>query len=219
MALVQEAGSPARGRQELSDSSMALRVEQLSLGPIGTNCYVVRADPTASRSRGRRSERERRRAPAPAGAARSSVQCDPPHARPLGSPRRGRRARGRGTERPVYMAEGERSLLEDPNRFTPPGLTVRPYSPDVLLTGGETIEIAGISFDVLSVPGHSPGPCRVLRGREPLLGRRALRGLGRTHRLSRKRLGHAGRLDPLARRHAARGHGRVPGTRSGDDAR
>jgi hydroxyacylglutathione hydrolase len=54
------------------------------------------------------------------------------------------------------MSEGERSLLEDPNRFTPPGLTVRPYTPDVLLGGGETIELAGVTFDVLSVPGHSP---------------------------------------------------------------
>jgi hypothetical protein len=26
---------------------MPLRVDQLSLGPIGTNCYVVRADATA----------------------------------------------------------------------------------------------------------------------------------------------------------------------------
>jgi glyoxylase-like metal-dependent hydrolase (beta-lactamase superfamily II) len=28
--------------------------------------------------------------------------------------------------------------------------------PDVLLAGGESIEAAGIEFDVLSVPGHSP---------------------------------------------------------------
>jgi glyoxylase-like metal-dependent hydrolase (beta-lactamase superfamily II) len=33
---------------------------------------------------------------------------------------------------------------------------MRPYTPDVLLEGGETIEVAGMSFDVLAVPGHSP---------------------------------------------------------------
>ncbi len=54
------------------------------------------------------------------------------------------------------MAKGERTLLESPNRYTPAGLVLRPYTPDVLLEGGETIEVAGISFDVVSVPGHSP---------------------------------------------------------------
>jgi len=31
-----------------------------------------------------------------------------------------------------------------------------PHTPDVLLDGGETFEVAGIAFDVVSVPGHSP---------------------------------------------------------------
>ena len=61
-----------------------------------------------------------------------------------------------GTGAPVYMAEGERALLEDPDRFTPPSISLRSYTPDVLLRGGEAIEVAGIEFDVLSVPGHSP---------------------------------------------------------------
>src|SRR6185436_13847555 len=61
-----------------------------------------------------------------------------------------------GTGAPVHMAEGERMLLEDPAGFTPPGVTLRPYTPDVLLAGGETVELAGIAFEVLAVPGHSP---------------------------------------------------------------
>ena len=61
-----------------------------------------------------------------------------------------------GTGAKVHMPEGERFLLEEPPPFTPPGVTLRPYSPDVLLQGGETVEIAGIAFDVLAVPGHSP---------------------------------------------------------------
>jgi glyoxylase-like metal-dependent hydrolase (beta-lactamase superfamily II) len=61
-----------------------------------------------------------------------------------------------GTSAPVYMAEGERVLLENPAGFTPREISLRPYTPDVLLEGGETIDAAGISFDVLSVPGHSP---------------------------------------------------------------
>jgi len=54
------------------------------------------------------------------------------------------------------MAEGERMLLEDPADFTPPGVALRPYTPEVLLAGGETVELAGIAFEVLAVPGHSP---------------------------------------------------------------
>jgi glyoxylase-like metal-dependent hydrolase (beta-lactamase superfamily II) len=54
------------------------------------------------------------------------------------------------------MAAGERVLLEQPAAFTPSGVTVRPHSPEVLLAGGETVEAAGITFDVLEVPGHSP---------------------------------------------------------------
>ena len=62
-----------------------------------------------------------------------------------------------GTGAPVYMAEDERPLLEDVNSFVPPGVRLRPYTPDVGLAGDETLELAGISFDTLRVPGHSPG--------------------------------------------------------------
>jgi hydroxyacylglutathione hydrolase len=57
---------------------------------------------------------------------------------------------------PVHMAEEERLLLEDVNSFVPPGLRLRPYTPDVLLQGNESLELAGISFRTLRVPGHSP---------------------------------------------------------------
>jgi len=54
------------------------------------------------------------------------------------------------------MAEDERTLLEDINSFVPPGVHLRPYTPDVLLQGDETLELAGITFETLRVPGHSP---------------------------------------------------------------
>jgi glyoxylase-like metal-dependent hydrolase (beta-lactamase superfamily II) len=54
------------------------------------------------------------------------------------------------------MAEEERVLLEDVNSFTPPAIRLRPYTPDVLLQGDETLELAGISLATLRVPGHSP---------------------------------------------------------------
>ena len=57
---------------------------------------------------------------------------------------------------PVYMADDERLLLEDVNSFTPPGVELQPYSPDVALQGDEVLELAGMSFETLRVPGHSP---------------------------------------------------------------
>ena len=89
----------------------------------------------------------------------------------------------------------------------------------MLLAGGETIEVAGISFEVVAVPGHSPGPPRVLRGRRAALGRRALRRLGRSHRPAARRLGRPARVDQVARRALSAGHGRLLRPRPADDAR
>jgi glyoxylase-like metal-dependent hydrolase (beta-lactamase superfamily II) len=47
-------------------------------------------------------------------------------------------------------------VLERPGDFYP-GVSVRGYVPDTTLEGGETVEAAGISFEVVHVPGHSPG--------------------------------------------------------------
>ena len=62
-----------------------------------------------------------------------------------------------GTGAPVYGPAGERALLETPDAFTPPGIHVRPWTADVLLQGGESLELAGLHVDVVAVPGHSPG--------------------------------------------------------------
>ena len=47
-------------------------------------------------------------------------------------------------------------LLEDIASFAPPKIPVRPHSPEILLQGDETLELAGLSFRTLRVPGHSP---------------------------------------------------------------
>jgi hydroxyacylglutathione hydrolase len=61
-----------------------------------------------------------------------------------------------GTGAPVHMAEDERALLEHVNDYVPDGVRLRPYTPDVLLDGNETLELAGLTFETLRVPGHSP---------------------------------------------------------------
>jgi glyoxylase-like metal-dependent hydrolase (beta-lactamase superfamily II) len=134
---------------------MTLRVEQLPLGPIATNCYVVRPDVGAPEAvvidpSGDPSQLRLRLASA--GARCAAVLVTHGHWDHL----LGVADLAEGTGAPVYMAEGERSLLESPERVTPGGVSLRPYTPDVLLEGGEAIEVAGISFDVHSVPGHSP---------------------------------------------------------------
>jgi len=133
-----------------------LRVDQLSLGPIGTNCYVVRADTTAQQAvvvDPSGDATELRLALARLGASCMGILVTHGHFDHI----LGVADLAEGTGAPVHMPEGERTLLETPQgRYTPPGITLRAYAPDVLLEGGETIEVAGIPFEVLSVPGHSP---------------------------------------------------------------
>ena len=134
---------------------MPLRVDQLSLGPMGTNCYVVRADEAADEAvvvDPSGDATELRLTLARLGTRCTAILVTHGHWDHL----LGVADLAEGTGAPVHMAEGERILLEDPPGFTPPGVTLRPYTPDVLLSGGESLALAGIDFEVLSVPGHSP---------------------------------------------------------------
>jgi glyoxylase-like metal-dependent hydrolase (beta-lactamase superfamily II) len=132
-----------------------LRVDQLSLGPIGTNCYVVRASANAPEAivvdpSGDATDLRLRLAHL--GTSCAAILVTHGHWDHLV----GVADLAEGVGAPVYMAEGERTLLESPRDFAPPSIALRPYTPDVLLAGGESLDIAGIDLDVLSVPGHSP---------------------------------------------------------------
>jgi hydroxyacylglutathione hydrolase len=134
---------------------MALWVEQLPLGPIGTNCYVVRLDASASEAAvvdPSGDAAELRLLLARLGSRCAGILVTHGHWDHLV----GVADLAEGTGAPVFMAEGERARLEAPEGSTPAGFSLRPYTPDVLLRGGETIHVAGIDFDVLAVPGHSP---------------------------------------------------------------
>ena len=54
------------------------------------------------------------------------------------------------------MPAGERDRLERYTEFAPAGVPGRSYVPDHLLEGGETIDVAGLTFDCIAIPGHSP---------------------------------------------------------------
>ena len=132
-----------------------LRVEQLSLGPIGTNCYVVRSDATAAEAAvvdPSGDATELRLMLARLGTSCAGILVTHGHWDHLV----GVADLAQGTGAPVHMPEGERVSLEQPGAFAPAGSGYPPHTPEVLLSGGESVEVAGIAFDVLLVPGHSP---------------------------------------------------------------
>jgi glyoxylase-like metal-dependent hydrolase (beta-lactamase superfamily II) len=55
------------------------------------------------------------------------------------------------------MSQEDRERLERPSEFTPVGVHVRAYTPDTIVGGDESLELAGITFQSVAVPGHSPG--------------------------------------------------------------
>jgi glyoxylase-like metal-dependent hydrolase (beta-lactamase superfamily II) len=132
-----------------------LAVDRYELGPIQTNCYVVRVDRNAPEAA----------VVDPGGdasalrleLARLKTSCagiliTHGHFDHLG----GVADLAEGTGAPVYMPEGERALLEQFREHAPAAFAGRPYTPDHLLEGGETVGVAGIDFEVVAIPGHSP---------------------------------------------------------------
>jgi hydroxyacylglutathione hydrolase len=65
----------------------------------------------------------------------------------------------RATGAPVYVPEREVEMLRDPNAYMRlPGFgPFEGYEADHTVAGGETLELAGMAFDVQFVPGHSIG--------------------------------------------------------------
>jgi glyoxylase-like metal-dependent hydrolase (beta-lactamase superfamily II) len=136
---------------------MGLEVVQLPLGAFQSNCYVVRragaeeavvVDPGWPGEGGRVLD------------ALGSARCrailvthgDLDHVGAVAE-------LAAATGAPVHAPEAERDSLERPVDYRPYGGPVQPeaHPPEVGLRGDETLELAGVSFQTIRVPGHTRG--------------------------------------------------------------
>jgi glyoxylase-like metal-dependent hydrolase (beta-lactamase superfamily II) len=136
--------------------SAALEVHGLQLGPIGTNCYLVNevgsfrafvVDPgdEVQRIVDAAAERE---------LAIEQILVTHCHWDHIGAVADLADATGAG----VWMSATEAPVLRDPDQFPMASpAPIRAAQVDHELDGGERIEVAGVTLDVFSAPGHSPG--------------------------------------------------------------
>ena len=136
---------------------MPLDVRQLALGPFQSNCYVARrpgAGEAVVVDPGWPGEAERIQE-ALAGARCAAILVTHGDIDHIG----GVAELVEATGAPVHMPAAERGRLERPDDYLPYGVDVSlpGHTPEVVLEGGEELELAGIHFEVLSVPGHTEG--------------------------------------------------------------
>jgi len=135
---------------------VSLEVRQLTVGPIAENCFVVRkegADKALLVDPGEEPERILAEI-AQTGAEVEAILITHCHFDHVGAVA----PIARETGAPVYCPEIEVPILADLMSFTMPGFgPYESYDADEVVKGGEALELAGLTLDVLFTPGHSPG--------------------------------------------------------------
>jgi len=135
---------------------VSLEVRQLTVGPIAENCFIVRskgAEKALLIDPGEEPERIVAEIEQ-TGAAVEAILITHCHFDHVGAVA----PLARATGAPVYVPEIEVPILADLTSFTMPGFgPYESYEADEVVKGGETLELAGLTLDVLFTPGHSPG--------------------------------------------------------------
>ena len=136
---------------------MGLDVEMLTVGPVQENCFLVRregSDRMLVVDPGEEAERILAAIEA-SGAKVEAILITHCHFDHIGAVAPVAAATGA----PVYCPEIEVPLLADIMSYVPyPGFgPFESYEADETLKGGETLELAGLTLEVVFTPGHSPG--------------------------------------------------------------
>jgi glyoxylase-like metal-dependent hydrolase (beta-lactamase superfamily II) len=136
---------------------VALDVEMLTVGPIAENCFLFRrqsSDRLLVVDPGEEAERILA-AIAETGAELEAILLTHCHFDHIGAVAPVAAATGA----PVYCPEIEVPVLADIMSYVPwEGFgPFESYEADETVSGGETLELAGLELDVVFTPGHSPG--------------------------------------------------------------
>jgi glyoxylase-like metal-dependent hydrolase (beta-lactamase superfamily II) len=135
---------------------VSLDVHQLTVGAIAENCFVIHKQGSGKAlivDPGEEAERILAAVEA-TGAEVEAILITHCHFDHVGAVAPVARATGA----PVYCPEIEVPVLADIMSFTFPGFgPFESYEADKTVKGGETLELAGLTLDVVFTPGHSPG--------------------------------------------------------------
>lgn len=136
---------------------MPVEVRMFTVGPVQENCFLLRrqgADRALLVDPGDEADRLQA-AIDELGVTVEAILLTHTHFDHVGAVA----AMARSTGAPVYCPVLEREILANINDYMRfPGLgPFEDYEADETVAGGETLELAGLSIDVVFTPGHSPG--------------------------------------------------------------
>jgi hydroxyacylglutathione hydrolase len=136
---------------------MSLEVQMLTVGPLAENCFVLRrqgSDRCLVVDPGEEPDRILAAVEA-MGAQVEAILLTHCHFDHIGAVAPVARASGA----PVYCPQLETPVLADVMAYVPmPGIgPYESHEAEETVSGGETLELAGLTVDVISTPGHSPG--------------------------------------------------------------